>query len=341
MSDKHIRTGGDGADTIYGDDGLDLIKGEGGNDVLVGHGGDDSLYGGVGNDYLIGGTGNDVLFGGDGIDWADYAAAGAAVTVNLNITTAQDTRGDGVDTLNSIERVYGSAFDDKITGDKFDNLLHGSDGADTLAGGGGRDALIGDAGDDLLIGGHGADYFEGGFDNDTYVLNDKFDQVVELAGEGEDTVRTNRSHHLEANVENLILSGAKDLKAWGNSLANEITGNIGENRIEFGGGDTVSGGGGQDTYVLEATFRGAAVVDGADNTGKVDFTRIDADTTTPGHQAFHEAPNNQFTGVAGEIIAVVSDDYDAPVYIAFDTNGDGKADGELTVQHWHNLDFAI
>lgn len=332
---NHYFVGTDGADSIYGTEKADLILGQGGNDVLVGQGGDDSLYGGDGNDYLIGGPGNDVLFGGAGVDWADYEKAGAAITLDLNITTAQDTHGAGVDTLNSIERVYGTAFGDAITGDKFDNLLHGADGNDTLAGGGGRDALIGDAGNDLLIGGHDADYFEGGAGDDTYILRNKFDQVVELQDEGVDTVETSKNHHLEANVENLTLLGVKDLSAWGNALANVITGNRGDNTLHVGDADTVLGGAGHDTYVFGADFTGSATIKDSDG-GVLDFSAIDANTTKAGNQAFHSSPDGEhLSGHAGEYaerFIASSTHGDGVLSYAFDTDGDGQANFSVSFE---------
>lgn len=262
--------GTDGADTligtadndsIYGAGGNDLIQGMGGADVLVGQDGDDTLYGGDGNDYLVGGAGNDVLFGGEGVDWADYTGATSGVTIDLNNAKAQDTHGDGVDTLISIERVYGSAFGDLITGGNYDNLLSGGDGADTLSGGNGRDSLIGGGGDDVLQGGSGLDYFEGGAGNDTYIVNGKAEQVVEAADGGVDTVVADFSYHLGADVENLTMTGAGRMDGWGNELNNIIIGGDGANHLYGGGGlDSLSGGGGADT--LEGGAH--ATLDGGD-----------------------------------------------------------------------------
>jgi len=150
--------GGDGNDTIYGGGGFDTLNGENGNDRVYGGIGNDSLLGGEGNDTLDGGLGNDILNGGNGSDWADYRNAGAVgVTVSLAITTAQDTLGQGIDTLIGIEKLRGSLAADSLTG---------SAGADTLDGDAGNDVLSGGAGGDILIGGAGADALNGGADLD-------------------------------------------------------------------------------------------------------------------------------------------------------------------------------
>ncbi|MDD0972561.1 retention module-containing protein [Pseudomonas fontis] len=135
------------------------LNGGDGNDVLIGGTGDDFLHGGNGNDLLIGGLGNDLLDGGAGTDTASYASAPSAVTVNLNLTGAQNTGGAGTDTLASIENLIGSDYNDTLTGDNNANLLVGGKGNDTLVGGGGDDTLIGGPGNNTLTGGAGADTF--------------------------------------------------------------------------------------------------------------------------------------------------------------------------------------
>ncbi|MFX8079000.1 hypothetical protein ABTK74_19635, partial [Acinetobacter baumannii] len=91
--------------------------------------------------------------GGDGSDTVTYAAATAAITANLGLTTAQVTGGGGTDTFIAIETLIGGSGADKLTGNDAANTLDGGAGADTLVGGGGNDVLIGGAGKDLLTGG--------------------------------------------------------------------------------------------------------------------------------------------------------------------------------------------
>jgi RTX calcium-binding nonapeptide repeat (4 copies) len=106
--------GVDGNDSLYGGNGNDTIRGWGGNDNLHGDAGNDSLDGGTGNDLLEGGTGADTLIGGDGNDTADYAVSSAAVTVSL--ASGKGFGGDAEgDTLQTIENLNGSAFNDILT----------------------------------------------------------------------------------------------------------------------------------------------------------------------------------------------------------------------------------
>ena len=99
-----------------------------------------------------------------------------------------------------------------------------------------------------LDGGAGNDTMVGGADNDTYVVDAAGDVVTEAAGGGTDTVLSAITYTLGSEVENLTLTGAGNVNATGNTLANVITGNSGNNIIIGGAGnDTIDGGTGIDT----------------------------------------------------------------------------------------------
>ena len=217
----------------------------GGNDSATGGRLDDLFYGEDGDDILNGGGGNDSLIGGNGNDTASYADDTAGVSVDLRITSQQNTGGSGRDTLVSIENLIGSAFADTLTG---------TNGANTLAGGAGADILVGLDGDDLLNGGGGADTMTGGAGNDVYVVDDAGDIVTELVGEGSDTVRTSLSvYTLAANVEALVYTGSGDFVTLGNALANSITGGDGHDWLDgAAGADILTGGKGNDIYIIDA-----------------------------------------------------------------------------------------
>ena len=98
--------------------GNDILNGDAGDDTLNGGGNNDTLNGGENNDTLIGQDGNDTLSGGSGTDTASYVGAAGGVTVALGTTTAQNTVGDGTDTLSSIENLIGSNFADTLSGSR-------------------------------------------------------------------------------------------------------------------------------------------------------------------------------------------------------------------------------
>jgi Ca2+-binding RTX toxin-like protein len=141
--------------------------------------------------------------------------------------------GGARDELVSIENLEGSAHKDVLTGDAADNRLVGRAGADFLDGG---------AGADTMIGGVGGDY---------YVVDDAGDVLIELAGEGADTVKTSfASSTLAANFENLTFIGAGAFSGTGNDLYNVLTGGAGPDTLAGGlGRDTLAGGAGDDRLV--------------------------------------------------------------------------------------------
>lgn len=109
--------------------------------------------------------------------------------------------------------------------------------------------ITGNIGNNRLSGGEGSDTLIGGLGDDNYVLDSSwYKNVMENINEGIDTVEFNPStnpfdtlYTLPANVENLILTGSKDVSGTGNVLNNVITGNSGNNRLDGSGGtDTVS-----------------------------------------------------------------------------------------------------
>ncbi|MBK8071103.1 MAG: putative Ig domain-containing protein [Ramlibacter sp.] len=197
------------------------VGGGTGNDSLTGTAGSDRIDGGVGRDTMSGGTGNDtyivdnardsvVEVGGEGYDTVE-----AVVSYTLP---------DAVEAL----RLMGSA-NLRATGNALDNLL------------------VGNAGNNRLDGGAGDDVMQGGTGNDTYVVNSEFDQVVELAGQGTDTVLASVSHALADHVENLTLTGAQAIDATGNELTNVLRGNEAGNALYgLDGDDTLRGAGGND-----------------------------------------------------------------------------------------------
>ena len=142
-----------GIEQVFGSNFDDKLTGDAQENILTGNKGNDSLWGGAGNDNLRGDEGADVLDGGEGIDRAEYWSAKAGVVADLNLGTATIINAAGnseVDTLISIEQLYGSSLNDQLVGDDLSNALVGRDGDDVLLGG---------KGDDVLEGGNGADSF--------------------------------------------------------------------------------------------------------------------------------------------------------------------------------------
>ncbi len=178
------------AATITYQDGHTLT-GTAGDDILISNDSGSTLLGLAGNDFMIGGAGNDKFDGGAGINTVSYHNAKGPVTVDLSITTAQDTGSAGHDTLVNIQNLIGSDFGDHLTGNSQANVITGGAGNDVINGGGGNDTLIGGLGNNTLTGGDGADtfkYLAGNTGHDTItdftVGTDKLDLSQLLQGDG-------------------------------------------------------------------------------------------------------------------------------------------------------------
>ena len=108
------------------------------------------------------------------------------------------------------------------------------------------------SGNNSLNGAAGADSLRGGAGNDTYIVDNVGDIVIETAGAGTDLVNSSVSFTLGVNVENLNLIGTGNINGTGNSLVNIISGNVGANVLNGGAGaDTMAGSVGNDTYVVD------------------------------------------------------------------------------------------
>lgn len=136
----------------------------------------------------------------------------------------------------------------------------GTTGNDYLEGTTGVDTLIGLAGDDI------------------YIADQAGDQVVEVAGEGNDVVYTSVIYVLAAgtSVETLAArdnSLTTPVGLTGNEIANILLGNNGNNYLDGGGGaDILAGYGGNDTYVVDNS--GDAVFESAGGGNDTIYTTV-------------------------------------------------------------------
>lgn len=152
--------------TEFGDS---FINGAAGG-YIYGFGGGDILTGGSGSEFIDGGLGGDTINGGPGFDYASYANAASAVTVNL-ITPASNMGEAAGDAISNIEAFYLSAHADTFVGQTGQNVVFGGGGADTLFGGvNANDWLFGEGGNDFLSGGVFNDLLSGGAGADTYAF---------------------------------------------------------------------------------------------------------------------------------------------------------------------------
>jgi Ca2+-binding RTX toxin-like protein len=226
--------GGEGDDTIYGGAGNDNLFGESTFETQNGVTGNDQLFGGDGDDFMRGGLGDDYLDGGSGSDRASYFAIPGAVHVDLRIQgTAQNTLAGGWDTLVNVENVAGSEFADVLIGNQNANWFWTHGGADNVSGNAGNDTFWLPSADGAVIsGGQGFDVisFRGRVDEtgtDTGGVTYTIGNGTQDTGRG--LVTSNSIEGAEGSEFNDTLNG--------NNQANELSGFIGDDVVNGGGGD--------------------------------------------------------------------------------------------------------
>jgi Ca2+-binding RTX toxin-like protein len=272
------------------------------NNVLTGNSGNNALDGKTGADTMNGGQGNDTYYVDNAGD-VTYDSGGGTDAV---FATVSHTIGSGIEnlTLMGIDSINGTGNEgnNRITGNVGDNILIGGQGTDTLVGGDGNDTLHANNG--VQAGGYyynnNDDQLYGGTGNDVYYVNGDAADVIELAGQGTDTVYAGvqTNYTLAANVENLVLvadptQGANiDVGGIGNGLNNSITGTAGDNVLDgAAGADTLIGLGGDDTYIVDNA--GDKVVEAAG--GGIDEVVVSNNSYTLGA----DVENLTLTGAVG------------------------------------------
>ena len=205
-----------------------------------------NVFHGQGNGSAVAGSfGSDFLFGTSGDDTFIINRAGDVVIdhggTDLVKSSISYTLGDGIENLRLAGSGHisgiGNAADNSITGNDGNNLIDGMGCADRMA---------------------------GGLGNDTYVVDNRNDKIVEYQDQGIDTVVSYINYSLGATVENLTLIGTEKIGGTGNALANTLIGNsnanslsggAGDDRLDGGlGSDLLRGGTGADSFVFSTTL---------------------------------------------------------------------------------------
>ena len=249
------------------------------------------------------------------------------------------------------DHIRGHAGRDEISGLAGEDTIEGFERTDLLSGGEDSDALFGGFGNDTLMGGEGADLLDGGNGSDSASYADAETGVrADLLGAVPATGDARGDVYVS--IENLIGSdfndqlrgdtGANRIDGGGNSDLlvgrqgdDTLNGEEGRDRLIGGAGvDLLNGGTGADTFLFAAlsdTGNGPGnrdVIGDWENVDRIDLSRIDADTTRNGDQAFAFIGTAQFSDTAGELRLARQGSNDISIVIG-DTDGDGVSDFQI------------
>jgi Ca2+-binding RTX toxin-like protein len=238
---------------------------------IYGNAGNNVIQSGGGVDYLVGGAGHDIYFvsslsivsedadGGDD----SVRTTNASFTLSANIERLQASWA-GFDGTTDPVNLTGNDLANEIIGNRGNNLLKGGAGDDILYG-----VMPGvqQDGNDLLNGGLGADQMRGGPGNDTYIIDNAGDLVIERSGEGDDIISTFISYSLlpDLHVETLAAQdGAGAIQLTGNSMGQSLYGNSSANTLNGADGDDFLVGLGGNDWLIGGQGSGDAA-SGSDN----------------------------------------------------------------------------
>lgn len=177
---------------------------------------------------FTGAEGNHSITATAGIDTISYETLSPSSFIVASLQTGIVSKGSTMDTLTS-----GATTD---TLELFENII-GTNNNDTLTSG---DNM---ANVNVLVGNLGDDH---------YIVQNTAVEIIERINSGNDSVDSSVSFTLPANVEQLTLLNSTNIDATGNNAGNILIGNSGNNRLDGRGNtDTMQGGVGDDTYVVD------------------------------------------------------------------------------------------
>jgi serralysin len=304
--------------------------------------GNDIAYGGDGSETFVLGANTNFVDGGGGIDTLIY---NFQATVDLRITSKQQTGTNAWDTIQNIENLNGSWRADRFIGNDSTNVLVGNGGNDTLDGYGGDDLLSGGAGDDLIVGGAGSDtaVFTGKFSDYTItVIAGSGIKITDnrASGDGTDYLGGMEFAFFSDRIYTLPLVSPtgpaipdtpviKNLTFKGGSKADRFVGGKGHDLLNGGlGHDRLTGADGQDTFVFNSKL-------GPKNVDRiVDFRHVD-DTIKLSKAIFSKIEKGMLSKGAFWIGAKAHDKSDRIIYdektgaLFYDADGAGKKYGTV------------
>ncbi len=247
-------------DVLYGTSENDFIHGKKGNDIIIDNYISDDTYIfdlGDGKDTITDKGGNDIIKFGDGISQDDIILTKDNNDLLINIKDAEDQIRIKDWALSYDNQIETFKFRDNNNLTNINAQIHNYIGTDD------DDTIVGNTKNNIIDGGLGADTMFGDLGDDTYIVDNINDIVVEYENQGSDTIKSSVTYALTDNVENLILTGNDNIDATGNELDNNIMGNSGNNML--------SGGNGNDSYIFGLNNGGSDTISDSAGNDRVLF----------------------------------------------------------------------
>lgn len=267
------------------------------DDEFQGTNGNDTFNGGIGDDYFVSSRGADTYNGGKGIDQvAFHINDPAGVFANLKTGLAVDGWGF-TDTLNSIEMLRGSMYDDEFIGSDGNDIMRGLKGDDDMDGGKGKRDEVRYDRDERYGGTDGVKvHLKKGFAIDGFGDRDKLSNFEDIRG----TIYKDKL--IGSNAKNTIEAGDGNDVIKGLGGRDKIYGGIGRDKIDGGKGkDKLWGDRGADKFIFKGKFGDDTIKDfETDNKGeKIVLKKIGS------IESFDDLMQNHISDVKGS--AVIED----------------------------------
>ena len=276
------------ANELQGNAGVNTLNGNGGIDIMTGFGGNDT--------YVV-----------DNLNDKAFEVAGGGLDNVMSSINYVLQAGTHIEQMRTVDEFATTAIN--LTGNEFANRLKGNAGANALNGGASVDIMEGLAG------------------NDTYHVNHALDNLIEIAGQGNDNVITSVSYTLQAGVSIELLrtvnpGATTAINLTGNQLANKLQGNAGANTLNGrGGNDTMTGNAGNDKFVFNTGLNAATNVD------TIIGYSVANDVIHLDNAVFTKLANGALVAGAFKIGSAATDIDDRIIYnsatgaLSYDTNG--------------------
>jgi Ca2+-binding RTX toxin-like protein len=195
---------------VIGGENTNKIEGNAGYSTLVAGDHDTTLVAGSNATKMVGGSGDDTFY------------------VKHNTDVVIEHAGGGTNQIFTTVNYYLPSYVQSLTATGSENIM--------LVGNDISHVLNGNDGDNTLVAGKGVATLVGGGGNNTYIINNSADIVIQQADIGIDNIRSTANYSLPNNVERLELDGFADLIATSNDVGGILIGNFGNSTLIGGSG---------------------------------------------------------------------------------------------------------